>query len=91
MTPGEFIAKWRASELKKRSATQEYRIELCRRHGDLGDPEWETVDVGGPDRRHRRHLSPQLPARSVARRARSPDRVTVDTARHDANSAPIIT
>ena len=30
MTPGEFIAKWRASELKERSAAQSHFIDLCR-------------------------------------------------------------
>ena len=30
MTPNEFIAKWRASELKERSASQEHFIDLCR-------------------------------------------------------------
>ena len=30
MTPGEFIAKWRVSELKERSASQEHFIDLCR-------------------------------------------------------------
>ncbi len=30
MTPGEFITKWRASELKERSASQEHFIDLCR-------------------------------------------------------------
>ena len=30
MTPGAFIAKWRASELKERSASQEHFIDLCR-------------------------------------------------------------
>ena len=30
MTPDEFIAKWRASELKERSAAQEHFIDLCR-------------------------------------------------------------
>ena len=30
MTPAEFIAKWRASELKERSASQEHFIDLCR-------------------------------------------------------------
>ena len=30
MTPGDFIAKWRASELKERSASQEHFIDLCR-------------------------------------------------------------
>ena len=28
MTPGEFIARWRASELKERSAAQEHFIDL---------------------------------------------------------------
>ena len=30
MTTGAFIAKWRASELKKNSAAQEHFIDLCR-------------------------------------------------------------
>ena len=30
VTPGKFIAKWRASELKERSAAQEHFIDLCR-------------------------------------------------------------
>ena len=30
MTPHEFIAKWRASELKESSASQEHFIDLCR-------------------------------------------------------------
>ena len=30
MTPGDFIAKWRAAELKERSAAQEHFIDLCR-------------------------------------------------------------
>ena len=34
MTPSEFIAKWRASELKKRSASQEHFIDLCRLLGE---------------------------------------------------------
>ena len=34
MTPGEFIAKWRASELKERSAAQEHFIDLCRLPGE---------------------------------------------------------
>ena len=35
MTPGAFIAKWRAAELKERSAAQEHFIDLCRL---LGEP-----------------------------------------------------
>ena len=35
MTPGEFIAKWRASELKESAASQEHFIDLCRL---LGEP-----------------------------------------------------
>ena len=30
MTPSQFITKWRASELKERSASQEHFIDLCR-------------------------------------------------------------
>ena len=35
MTPDAFIAKWRASELKERSAAQEHFIDLCRLLGEL--------------------------------------------------------
>ena len=35
MTPGEFITKWRASELKERSASQSHFNDLCRL---LGEP-----------------------------------------------------
>ena len=34
LTPGEFIVKWRASELKERSASQEHFIDLCRMLGE---------------------------------------------------------
>ena len=30
MTPQEFVAKWRQSELKERSGYQEHFIDLCR-------------------------------------------------------------
>ena len=35
MTPEVFITKWRAVELKERSAAQEHFIDLCRL---LGEP-----------------------------------------------------
>ena len=44
MTPGEFIAKWRASELKERSASQEHFIDLCR---FLGEPTPAEADPAG--------------------------------------------
>ena len=44
MTPGEFIAKWRASELKERSASQEHFIDLCRL---LGEPTPAESDPAG--------------------------------------------
>ena len=44
MTPGEFIAKWRASELKERSASQEHFIDLCRM---LGEPTPAEADPAG--------------------------------------------
>ena len=44
MTPGEFIAKWRASELKERSAAQEHFIDLCRL---LDEPTPAEVDPTG--------------------------------------------
>lgn len=47
MTPGEFIAKWRASELKERSASQEHFIDLCRL---LGEPTPVEVDPMGEQR-----------------------------------------
>ena len=34
MSPGEFIAKWRASTLKESSASQEHFIDLCRLLGE---------------------------------------------------------
>ena len=46
MTPNEFIAKWHASELKERSASQEHFIDLCRLIGEPtpaeADPTGET-------------------------------------------------
>ena len=44
VTPGEFIAKWRASELKERSASQEHFIDLCRM---LGEPTPAEADPAG--------------------------------------------
>ncbi len=44
MTPGDFIAKWRASELKERSASQEHFIDLCRL---LGEPTPADADPAG--------------------------------------------
>ena len=44
MTPNEFIAKWRASELKERSAAQEHFIDLCRL---LGEPTPAEADPTG--------------------------------------------
>ena len=44
MTPYEFIAKWRASALKERSASQEHFIDLCRL---LGEPTPAEADPTG--------------------------------------------
>ena len=44
MTPGDFIAKWLASELKERSAAQEHFIDLCRL---LGEPTPAEADPTG--------------------------------------------
>ena len=44
MTPYQFIAKWRASELKERSAAQEHFIDLCRL---LDEPTPAEVDPIG--------------------------------------------
>ena len=44
MTLGAFIAKWRASELKERSAAQEHFIDLCRL---LGEPTPAEADPTG--------------------------------------------
>ena len=44
MTPGEFIAKWQASELKERSASQSHFIDLCRM---LGEPTPTDADPAG--------------------------------------------
>lgn len=52
MTPQEFIAKWRAVELKERTASQSHFIDLCRLLG-VKDPvaedpkgEWFTFEKG---------------------------------------------
>ena len=44
MTPTEFIAKWRVSELKESSAAQEHFIDLCRL---LGEPTPAEADPTG--------------------------------------------
>ena len=44
MTPHEFITKWRASELKERSAAHEHFIDLCRL---LGEPTPAEADPTG--------------------------------------------
>ena len=44
VTPYEFITKWRASELKERSASQEHFIDLCRL---LGEPTPVEADPTG--------------------------------------------
>ena len=44
VTPDDFIAKWRASELKERSASQEHFIDLCRL---LGEPTLAEADPTG--------------------------------------------
>ena len=44
MTPHEFITKWRASELKERSASQEHFIDLCRL---LDEPTPAEADPAG--------------------------------------------
>ena len=44
MTPGAFISKWRASELKERSAAQEHFIDLCHL---LGEPTPAEADPAG--------------------------------------------
>ncbi len=44
LSPNAFIAKWRASELKERSAAQEHFIDLCRL---LGEPTPAEIDSKG--------------------------------------------
>ena len=44
MTPSEFITKWRASELKERSAAQSHFNDLCRL---LGEPSPTDADMTG--------------------------------------------
>ena len=44
VTPHEFITKWRAAELKERSASQEHFIDLCRL---LGEPTPAEADPAG--------------------------------------------
>ena len=44
LTPNSFIAKWRAADLKERSASQEHFIDLCRL---LGEPTPAEADPAG--------------------------------------------
>ena len=44
VTPGDLIAKWRASELKERSGSHEHFIDLCRL---LGEPTPAEADPAG--------------------------------------------
>jgi hypothetical protein len=44
MTPEEFVAKWKASKLKERSASQEHFLDLCRL---LGQPTPAEADSDG--------------------------------------------
>ena len=44
MTPGEFIAKWRASELKESAAAQSHFNDLCQM---LGEPTPTDADPAG--------------------------------------------
>lgn len=44
MTPTEFIKKWRAANLKERSAAQEHFLDLCR---VLGEPTPAEADPEG--------------------------------------------
>src|SRR3954452_17959507 len=44
MTPDQFIAKWKAAELKERSAAQSHFIDLCH---VLGEPAPTDVDPMG--------------------------------------------
>ena len=44
MTPHEFIAKWRASELKERSASREHFIDLCLLLGEPTPAEGDPSD-----------------------------------------------
>jgi hypothetical protein len=48
MTPQQFVAKWKASTLKEKSAAQEHFIDLCRLLGQETPPEG---DPRGPQAR----------------------------------------
>ena len=82
MTPNEFITKWRASELKERSASQEHFIDLCSLLDEPtpaeADPTGETYcfergarkDTGGPGHPGRR------PRTRLRERPRGPSRAS---------------
>ena len=85
MTAHEFISKWRAAELKERSASREHFIDLCRLLDEPTpadtDPTGETYcfergagRAGGDGwadvwKRHCEPLSPSEHARPDSRRA----------------------
>lgn len=70
MTPQDFIAKWRAAELKERSASQSHFNDLCALLGVLdpiaADPtgEWFTFEKA-----HRKHRAAMAGPMSGARGA----------------------
>lgn len=45
LTPGAVIAKWRGSELKERSTSQEHLIDLCRLLGEPKPAESDPADA----------------------------------------------
>ncbi len=81
MTPHEFIAKWRAAELKERSAAQEHFIDLCRLVGEPtpaeADPSGETCCFERGARKVMRSTTELAAAGSAPRQRRSGDAATL--------------
>ena len=69
MTPYQFIAKWRASELKERSAAQEHFIDLCRL---LDEPTPAEVDPIGDHYCFERGARKEYRRRRLGRRLEAP-------------------
>jgi hypothetical protein len=54
MTPAAFVAKWKAADLKERSAAQEHFLDLCRLLDESTPAEPDPSRIIAPGRAGRR-------------------------------------
>ena len=84
MTPGAFIAKWQASDLKESSASQEHFIDLCRLLGEL------FVRLADPDHHREAITSRPLLLHGVARQTRHGAQTRLTVTSHHARRSAIV-